>query len=189
LSHITPTANRWRRKLLGLPVAVWVWSIAAVALAVAGFIVLLGTSGSFNAANGIDVHYNNHVANSATVQAGTPTCTIQFVSPSEIQIGATGALPGDVCRYRVEMANAGTSDAKLQGFVLPAAAPVTAAVLDAQNGPGCGATLPATSGVGFFAVDITFTAALSPGQVITLNPAQHGFRWVIPNQYNPATCT
>lgn len=173
-------ASRWRRRFLGLPVAVWLLGLAGTALAVAGFLVLLGTSGSVTAGQAIDVSYKQTGGFSVVDQAGAE-CTVQRQSNAEIRITAANAYPGGHCTFSVRVENGGQAAARLQAFRLNSPA-VEAAVQT------CGQTLAAMNGDADVRFTLTFTDDLQAGQQVTFNPASDGLEWVAANLYNAADC-
>jgi hypothetical protein len=180
--------SRWRRKVLGLPVVVWLWGIAGTALAVAGFAIILSVNGSLTAANGVDVRYTIHTSDVGTAVVGTPTCTVGTRTASSATLTMGNAKPGDVCRFRLEMTNVGTSDARLNGFNLGATH--FAATVNTGSDFECGHTLT-TSGagmIGFADVRIEALPTLTPGATYTFVPATDGFDWRIPSMYVAAEC-
>lgn len=183
--HLTPSPSRWRRKILGLPVVVWLMGLAGVAVAVAGFLVLLNVSGTVTADAGLDIYYTGTGVGPSNEGTGS-TCGGSVLGPDEINL-TMGSLSGEseVCKFVLNFQNDGGADAWLQSFDLTsgdfAGGEIVASV------ETCGYVVPGGGGVGTVAVFLDAGSVL-PGQTFTFVPGEDGLVWTIPSQYNAGAC-
>jgi hypothetical protein len=171
--------SRWRRRILGIPVVGWLIGLGGTALAIAGFIVLLGASGSITAGDEINVSYRQSGLFEVTAETGAD-CSVVRIGPGEIQITATNVYPVGSCTFNVAVENGGAADARLQRLVVGPAA------LDGTVGT-CGQTVAAVNGQAQVSFTLTFPG-VTAGQNIALNPAQNGLEWVAAPLYNAGQC-
>lgn len=175
--------SRWRRRVLGLPVVAWLIGIAGTALAVVGFIVVLGTAGSVTSAPPIDISYATNV--NGSIIAGTPVCGGVRNSASQITLTITNAQPGDVCRYNVQVTTtAASAPARWQGFKLgsPGGTHLT------RTNTGCGMTI-APGSTDIVSFDLAVKPTFPPGGSITFDPLLDGLEFRTASQYVAAVCT
>lgn len=180
-------SSRWRRKVLGVPIVGWVLGVATTALAVVGFVVLLGTSGNVGSAGAIDVYYASGGDPQATPVAGAlTTCQAARIDEANMELSFNGALPGSACEFSVWINNraSASSAARLQGFNLDspafASGDIRATVAE------CGQTIPVDA-----QGNVTFTIwvdGLEPGSNLLFNPSLDGLEWVAEALYDPADC-
>ncbi len=111
--HKESSTSRWtRRGFLGIPIVLWrVFAVTAV-LAVAGWYVLLGTTGQLSTSgDNIDVVFDT---SAAPVVVGP--CTASITDAETFDLNGTDLMPGDMCAITFNVINTGSVDAYYQGF-------------------------------------------------------------------------
>lgn len=182
--HQAPRASRLRRKILGLPVVGWLFVLGGTALAVVGFIVLLGTSGEISAQPGLNIEYVAVDPDQTMRVAGdTGTCEIVFNSPTDVGLGIGGATPGTACQFRVQVRNLGPADAVLDGFTLgsPGFEGIRATVAQ------CGLVVPGDGTPTSFNFTV-WVDDIAPSQVLNFDPAVDGLLWATPQFSDQTGC-
>lgn len=189
--HVTAEGrSRWRRKIAGVPVVGWIIGASGTALAIVGFLVFVGASGSVTSAAGIDV-YAFAGSGSSTVLAGSPTCSTSVVGDGEVALTFADAYPGDSCSFTVSFANKSQdAAARLQDFAL-SSVDFAGGDIEADLGAACGTTINAAASQDLPAgvlkavtVTLTASASLTPGQTFTFDPLNDGWEWVVDSLYD-----
>ena len=182
---LEPRRSKFKRKILGLPVAAWLIGIPAVALAVAGFIVLLNVTGTVSADNGIDVSYVGSGALSSGSEGTGATCAGTYVGPDTINV-TMGSLAGEgeVCKFIVNVRNDGLAPARLQSFQLTSADFAGGEIVASVE--VCGDTVDPGEEKG---TAFLFEAGdVQPNQTFTFVPGEDGLLWAATTHYVPGEC-
>lgn len=165
-----------RRKVIGVPLVVWLIVVALAGTAIALFLVRGGMQGSVTGAS--------YQISLWSVNNGSATnCTVTQ-SGNNINVAWTGAVEDDDCpvyaAYAAPASNSG--HLRLQGITVPAGLGVTEI-----NGPLCGKTFaPDSQGPeGDVQVMLTFDGA-QPNA--TFDPNLHGFEFVRAAEFDPLLC-
>lgn len=189
--HAPARERLGRRAFLGLPLAVWFLVVATgTALAVVGFVVLLGASGTLSAAGGIDVVYSTNPAHTqvdATMAKGT--CAASTTS-EELTVTMTDMLPGDTCEVRVGVINNGDVPASVQRFDVKFPGGGVRASLDTPTANYCTHQTILPDG-NAYEVGVLFTATnkLVPNASHTMSLANgEGFTFVVQELWDLGLC-
>lgn len=171
MKHTYTTPSRWRRKVLGLPVAAWLIGLAGTAVAVVGFFVTLNLTGSVSVADGIDVTYDS-IAPPAGGTAGSSagiTCNYTLTGADTIDIQIGGALPGDGCSFKLFVRNDGAADAYLTGATTTD--PNLIATVDHATGAaiGCNDVIAAGGSVEEVQLWVEVGMGVAPSDVLTFS--------------------
>lgn len=182
--HQATSTSKWKRKILGIPIIGWIVGISTTALAVVGFTILFGATGTVSSAPGIELE----VATASAIQhTGDATCTASPNGTSGVNISMSDAEPGDRCQVNITVNNPGSADAQLQSFDLVSGdfsgGEITAGVVN------CGGnTATAGGGSGTIAAILTAESTLGAAQTFTFDANQDGFFFVPNTEYVPGNC-
>lgn len=170
-------SSKWRRRILGIPVALWL-AVAVAGAAVAAWLVLITVTGTVTTAN-------------ATVMlTGAPTTTAGTCTGTGTNFGTTtnitwsNTVGGSTCtlEYGMKGAMTNTVALRLQRFHSAASG------VDANLGSYCGTTIPAASDSGNI-VQVTLTINDTAGFGQSMNLAGSSFEWVPAADYVSGNCT
>lgn len=185
--HTAPPRSRWmKRGFLGLPVAVWVFiGSAATALAVWGFIVLLGFSGSLTTGPGINVSYVAGTVSTDT-NSSVGTCNASVDGNGHLQLDVQGMIETDYCYIEVDVVNDGDEPAKVQRIDVSDGWGLNKTVTYTQGGDFCGADVPADGTP--YTVGFQFDGFGSPSQNYNFDPDWDGLTIVRADLFDAGQC-